>query len=296
MAPASLVPPRLADYGEVEDYQIVIGGIDITGTAFDDANGSQVQNGGEAGTNAGGLYVNLLDSTGTTVISTTLVSASGVYAFSNMAPNTPYVLQLTTNQGVVGNPAPAVALPANWATTGENAGGTPDGTPDSKLTLAASATNVSGQNFGLEQLPDSNPVSAASQVNPGGTTQVQVPALSGSDPEDGAKGTGMTLNITELPTNGRLYYNGLLVNQVNQQITNYDPALLTVDPDDGALTVTFKYAVVDAAGKPDPTPAAVSMPFGTPTAVRLSTLTASSPNPWVDWLTRTLAHFGQAHR
>ena len=36
---------------------------------------------------------------------------------------------------------------------------------------------------------------------------MQVPTLSGSDPEDGTLGAGNTFKITSLPTNGTLYYN-----------------------------------------------------------------------------------------
>ena len=85
----------------------------------------------------------------------------------------------------------------------------------------------------------------------------------GSDPEDGAKGAGNTFIISTLPdpaTMGLLYYNGVLVT-AGQIITNYDPTLLTIDPVDGALSAVFTVASVDAAGKVDPTPATVTVPF-----------------------------------
>ena len=52
------------------------------------------------------------------MVATTTVNPDGTYGFPNVAPNTSYVLQLTINQGVVGQPAPAIALPAGWVTTG----------------------------------------------------------------------------------------------------------------------------------------------------------------------------------
>ena len=61
-------------------------------------------------------------------------------------------------------------------------------------------------------------------------------------------------------TMGLLYYNGVLVT-AGQIITNYDPTLLTIDPVDGALSAVFTVASVDAAGKVDPTPATVTVPF-----------------------------------
>ena len=218
----------------------------LSGTVFDDANGSKVQNGGEAGTNAGGLYVNLVDSTNK-VVAWAAVNADGTYDFPAVSPNATYTLQLTTNKGTVNQPPPAIALPANWVTTGENASGTPDATADSKLTVVVVTTDVTGQNFGIEQLPNSDNKLAASQINPGGTVQVQVPALSGSDPEDGTLGTGSTFVIKSLPTTGTLYYNDTPVT-LNQVITGYDPTKLTVDPNDGAVTVVFTYAASGCGG------------------------------------------------
>lgn len=233
----------------------------LSGTVFDDANGSKTQNGSEPGINAGGLYVNLLDSNNKVVV-WAAVNTNGTYDFPAVSPNAIYTLQLNQTGGTVGQAPPTVTLPAGWVTTGENSNGTPDATADSQLTAVVGTTDVTGQNFGIEQLPSSDDKSAASQLNPGGTVEVQAPALSGSDPEDGTLGTGDTFVIKSLPTNGMLYYNGSPVT-LNQVITSYDPTKLTVDPNDGAVTVVFTYAAVDTAGKEDPTPATVTMPFGT---------------------------------
>ncbi len=257
------------------DFEDVAAAVRLTGTVFDDANGSQVQNGAEVGTNAGGLNVNLLNGSNN-VVATTTVSANGLYTFPTVTANSTYTLQLTLNPGTPGQPAPAVALPSNWVTTGENTAGTPDGTPNSLLTAVVAASNVTQKNFGIEQLPNSNSVTAPSQSNPGGTISVTVPALSGSDPEDGVLGTGMTLTITSLATNGTLYYNNTPVT-LNQVITNYDPTKLTVDPANGAVTVSFAYATVDAAGRVDPTPATVTIPFVVLDYLITKTLNTPSP-------------------
>ena len=113
----------------------------ITGTVFDDANGSKVQNGGELGTNAGGLVCQPAGRNGN-VVATTSVNASGLYTFTNVTPNTTYVLQLTTQPGHGGSARPGHALPANWVTTGENADGAPDATADSRLTVVVGASSV----------------------------------------------------------------------------------------------------------------------------------------------------------
>ncbi|UEG48660.1 T9SS type A sorting domain-containing protein [Ferruginibacter lapsinanis] len=161
----------------------------------------------------------------------------------------------------------ATTLPTNWVNTGEfiGTGVGNDGLVNGKsVNIVLSSASVTNVNFGIEQLPTANAVTAASQVNPGGTTKVIVPTLNGSDPEQGVfPGTGNldTVIIKTLPTNGVLYYNGIAA-VAGDTIKNYNPALLTVDPNDGAVTVSFTYAEVDAALQSS-APATVTMPFTT---------------------------------
>ncbi|WP_461108110.1 hypothetical protein, partial [Spirosoma koreense] len=136
------------------------------------------------------------------------------------------------------------------------------GSANGVIAVAVTTSNVSNVNFGVERLPTADAKTAASQPNPEGAFTVTVPTLTGSDPEDGVyNGTSKTntIVIKSLATNGTLYYNGTPVT-LNQVITNYDPALLTVDPVNGAVTVSFTYSERDAAGKDSPA-ATVNMPF-----------------------------------
>jgi uncharacterized repeat protein (TIGR01451 family) len=237
--------------------------VSISGNVFNDANGSKIQNGTELGTNAGGLNAVLIDSTNK-VVAIASVAANGTYSFSNIPGNATYTVEITTATAIVGAAPPSVTLPTNWVSTGENLNGTPDATVDGKVSVTTAIGNVTGVNLGIEQLPDTNAVTTTSQTNPGGTAQVTVPALSGTDPEDGTLGTGQSFKIVTLPTDGTLYYNGVAVT-AGQVISNYDPTKLTLDPNDGALTVSFTYAAIDAAGQVDATPATVAMPFSVPT-------------------------------
>jgi uncharacterized repeat protein (TIGR01451 family) len=123
---------------------------------------------------------------------------------------------------------------------------------DYQLTITASAPP--------NNPPTTNDLNAASQPNPGGTTAVQVTMLAGSDPEDGPLGAGKSFKIESLPTNGTLSYNNAPV-LAGQIISNYDPTLLKLDPNDGAITVSFTYAAIDSTGQQDATPATISMPF-----------------------------------
>ena len=252
--------------------------VTVSGTVFDDADGSKVQSGAEAGSNGGGLNAVLVDSTNK-VVATTAVAANGTYSFSNVTANTTYTVRITTATATVGSAPPAVALPSGWVSTGENLNGTADGTVDSIISVPVTTSSVAGANLGIEQLPTTTDLTPTSQTNPGGTVTVQVPALAGTDPEDGALGSGKTFKIVTLPTNGTLTYNNVAVT-AGQTIANYNPTLLKLDPNDGAITVTFTYAAIDAAGKEDPTPATVTMVFtaasGTPQILLVKRITANN--------------------
>jgi uncharacterized repeat protein (TIGR01451 family) len=235
--------------------------VSLSGKVWDDADNSanntftNINTGTEVGSNAGGLNVILVNSA-LTVVATTPVNVDGTYTFTNITANQSNVtIRLSTTAGTVGSAAPAASVPANWSNT----------SPLATSTFNIGISNITGQDFGIEQLPDTTAVTGTSQTNPGGTTTVQVPTLAGTDPEDGTLGSGKSFKIVTLPTNGTLYYNGTAV-IIGQAIASYDPTQLTLDPNDGAITVSFTYAAVDAAGKEDPTPATVTMPFTAPTA------------------------------
>ena len=223
----------------------------VSGTVWNDANNSaagtftNIFTTGEVGTNATTLNAILVDSSGN-VGATTPVAANGTYSFANVTPAAGYTIRLATSTGTVGQPAPTAGIPAGWLNT----------SPTAYTAFDVITTDVTGKDFGIQQPPVATELTEASQLNPGGTNEVTVPALVGTDPEDGSLSTFI---IKTLPTNGTLSYDGVPVT-VGQTITSYDPAKLTVDPDDGAVTVVFTYATVDAAGAESPAES-VTMPF-----------------------------------
>ncbi len=232
--------------------------VNLAGNVYDDANGLTDNTVNGTGTNAGGtLYANLVDGSNN-VVQAVAVAEDGSYTFGTVIPNTSYTIVLSTTQGTPGNTAHAAALPSGWVNTGENlgAGTGSDGTVDGILAVAVTTSSVTNANFGIEQPPTANDATASSQLNPGGTNEVVVTTLSGTDPEDVSP---TTFTIKTLPTHGTLYYNGTGVT-LGQVITSYSPSLLTVDPSDGSITVTFTYSVTDAAGR-ESSPATVTMPF-----------------------------------
>jgi uncharacterized repeat protein (TIGR01451 family) len=243
--------------------------VTISGTVFQDANGltDNIING--TGSNAGGLFAILVADDGK-VVASTAVAANGSYSFLGIGRGN-YQVILSNVAGVQGTNAPLPSLPANWSHVGEGTVPAGDGTSDGQTNISVGSTNLTGVNFGIQQLitnqpPETNDLNPASQTNPGGTNQVPVSNLSGSDPEDGVLGNGASFKIVTLPTNGVLYYNGTIVT-AGQTINNYDPTKLTIDPNDGAITVDFTYAAIDSAGLVDPTPATVLMPFTSVTPI-----------------------------
>lgn len=131
----------------------------ISGTVYRDNNGLPVNAGGTGGavynSSANGiLHVNVLDATGTTVIETAQVNNSGVYNIpegGDLMQGTTYVLQLSKNQGIIGQSAPAKELHTNWITVGESlfASGTSDGSPNGLLTITLGDTNSTTTRFGV---------------------------------------------------------------------------------------------------------------------------------------------------
>lgn len=274
----------------------------ISGSVFNDADGLTDNNINTSAavanpkTNAGGLFANLLNSAGD-VVAVTAVSPEGVYLFDNVTPGT-YTVQLTTNAGTVGSVAPATQLPTGWANTGENGSTSPgnvagdDGTIDGQSAqIVVSLTDVKAEvNFGIERLPESVDFTTIVPKPVVGTVYTLnntgpnlFPILSGSDPEDMPTSgilTGKSVQISTLPTNSTLRYNGVAVT-TGQIIENFDPSLLQIlitSSTVGSTSTEFTYAYVDAAGKPDPVPNTYTIDWQGVLPVTLSSFTANGIN------------------
>jgi hypothetical protein len=253
--------------------------ISVSGTVWDDADNSangtftNIKTNSETGTNAGNtLYASLIDPVTGKVISTTTVAANGTYTLTNCPANaTGMSVVISTTAGVVGNNAPTGNIPSNWINT----------SPLTQ-TFNTGTTNMTGIDFGIEQLPNSvdqsytiaMPVlNTVMPLNGSGTVASPGP-LKGSDPEDGTLGSGKTVVITQVPSNEQLYYNGVLVTN-NTTITNYDPNKLSIKFTSNTVTSTsFNYAYVDAAGKQDPSPATYTINMSVVLSTTLAFFTA----------------------
>ncbi len=268
--------------------------VSLSGKVFNDfdgsANGVANQSVTNAGTDTGTtkLYANLLDSANN-VVQSVLIPATGVYSFAGLNSGN-YTVQLSTNQGTVGNAAPTKALPAGWVNTGENfgAGTGTDGTADGLLAVVVGTTSVTDANFGIEQIPLASDKTETVQNNPGSNVSVTVsPALfTGSD---SAPGTITDIRVVSFPTNATSFTVGTTTYYPNQAAVpatcptttcaafpttggltiaaaaNGNPTpTIKVDPIDGAVTVAIKFVTIDNAGfasSPDASAATVSIPF-----------------------------------
>ncbi|MBK7764375.1 MAG: hypothetical protein IPI46_13695 [Bacteroidetes bacterium] len=127
--------------------------VNITGNVFEDNNGPTNVDGTGIGNPSGlPLYANLMSATGT-IIATTTVNANGTFTFLNVTPNANYTINISTTQGIIGNPAPSPSLPSGWSNVSEdccdNTGN--DGTTNGNVFVAVSTSNVSNVNFGIRQ-------------------------------------------------------------------------------------------------------------------------------------------------
>jgi len=161
------------------------------------------------------------------------------------------------------------ALPtagSGWVNTGDNIGlaAGNDGLANGVLSLGTISANVTNANFGIEQPPAPGSGSNAA-VNPGGTTQVTVPANTFTNTTlstDPAPGSVTAIRITAIPTgattiviNGTTYGPGFTTFpaagvDVPTDASGNPTQVITVDPTavSGATTVTIVFRAVDAAG------------------------------------------------
>ena len=306
----------------------------ISGNVWDDANGNGVKEGTEplvAPASPGQtLYAVVTQTTNTysgqpTIFSSAVVDATTGYSLPNVPINNNYIIKIVSlpTAPVAGALATTITpnLPANWIGVSTNANGTitaPQSTNNLQIAINGLTANLANQNFGIEQLPNTTDVnvSITKKVFIGNTfildgrsyvvgqnsntATVQFPPLPGTDPEDGALGSGKSVKITTVPNNADLYYNGVLVT-AGQVITNYDPSLLSLTiTAGGSMAIVFNFAYLDAAGQLDPTPATYNIDYVFVLPVQLISFTARGNNGdgILDWSTsseQNSAGFGVEH-
>jgi Secretion system C-terminal sorting domain len=278
--------------------------ITLAGTVWNDTDGNLSLNGAETvinGTNVGGgiltgatLYANLVDPSGN-VIATVPIATNGTYSFPNVPQSsTGLTVQLSTNLGTVGLAKPVTNLPTGWGATGENKNGqagTADALANSEIPVITVTTNITLQNFGIQQLPESAFNLQTVGGNPGGFNSQAVAAGAfqtnnvGATPstQDYNGGTVNNIRITAFPSNansitinGTVYTNGGICPPATSCIawpgtgvtvpyTNGTGTsqVISVDPIEGNVDVIIPFVSVDNAGKEDATAGSVTIPFRT---------------------------------
>jgi Secretion system C-terminal sorting domain len=267
--------------------------ISLAGNVWNDLNGNAATVGapesGEQvinGTNAGGgiltgsvLHANLLD-VNNVVIATVPIQSDGTYFFPNVPTNATLTVQLSTNEGTVGQPKPATTTPTGWKTTGENKNtqaGAVDVSPNSEIPVSTLTANITAQNFGLQQLPESAVHSQIIGLNPGSTISTAVnpswfeTSNVGLNPnsQDYNGGTVTNIRLTSFPSNatsitvnGTTYTSGTfpVAGITVPYINGTGPSqAIAVDPIDGFVTVVIPFASIDNAGQEDSTPGSVTL-------------------------------------
>ncbi len=293
----------------------------IGGTVWYDPNGltDNTFNGTSQGsadlgnTGTAPLFINYIDDNGN-VVATTPVETNGSWSL-DVASIPGATIQLSTVQGVEGQPKPATSLPIGWGNVGEGIGTSTsgDGTPDGEfvVTLTADQLDI---NFGFEIAPVTTPtITAAGKPNPGGTSLETVDAalFTGTD----ADGTVEVIKITAFPSNttsftvgtNRYYPNAAAIPGVCP--TPYScvdfssvgsvefPAVgnaggnpvpvVAIDPFDnvlGSIIPVFTYKVVDNAGLEDDGTGVVNLVFsGERTLTVVGTAVCVNDVPFMDY-------------
>lgn len=242
-----------------------VGLLAISGKVFNDVDG--IGNGiNGQGTNAGGLFVLLVDNSTNTTLAETSVNADGTYTLLRSQGGA-FTTVLSSQSVAVGTnlgSTYASSLPTGWVNTGENLGASTanDGTPNGILSLGNVTANVTNANFGIEQPPVAGSGTANGGTTPSGTNQATVPASTFTSTTPSSDPTAVTgIRITQFPTgatsivvNGTTYTTAnvaALTALVIPTDANGNPTVtITVDPTaTTSTTVTIPFKAIDAAGK-----------------------------------------------
>ncbi|MEB3279105.1 MAG: DUF4347 domain-containing protein [Lyngbya sp.] len=133
-----------------------------------------------------------------------------------------------------------------------------DNNGDEDLTPATFTIPVVPETIPENIPPETAEISASPLAN--NVTQASLPALTGSDTDGSVTG----FIITQLPTDGELFLNGVAV-EVNQQIPVSQATQLTFTPNSNFVgETTFQYAAIDDQETVDPTPAVYTIPIFQP--------------------------------
>lgn len=252
----------------------------ITGHLLADANGMVDNTVNGVGTNIlddTPMFANLIQDG--LVVKTDIISSDGVFMFLGFFSGD-YEVQISSSKGIAGQVPPAQNLPNSYEWVGDNVGIDPgnDGSADGKLNFSIIlGEDLEEVNFGVDGKPVTMVTNANLQYNEDGSGQVAAAILNFSDPEEPGISNVTIQSIPDPITQGILYYNDIAVTN-EQNIQDFDQALLSVDPIDGDVTVSFTFFITDMAGLTSNV-SEVSMPFtSSPLPVELVSFSGKHQN------------------
>lgn len=240
----------------------------ITGKVWNDINGSannsfnNIANAGEVGANTQGhLYAILVNSTTSKVIGNAPVNADGTYEFLGIPNNINVSIYLSPTGVADGANAPTASnLPPNWVFTSSNF----------YSTFNTGVTDITGKDFGVEQLPTSGIATQMPISNPSDNILLNIEdsLYSASDPNNGFISS---LRITAFPDS----VESMVVEGTTYTAANFPAAGLNVatsangvpitpiflDPVDGLFTIHLYYKVKDNAGREQNGTGAIHIPL-----------------------------------
>lgn len=261
---------------------VTFGCFNVSGNVFNDVNGKNNNLIDQSATNPVALptlYAYMVSSD-SVIRAVATVAANGTYSFTNVS-GANYNIVVSSTQLAVNaklNYATQVTLPAGWSNVGEQAGTTAnvgiDATADGILGTVLDA-NKTNMNFGIQRLPTVG-TGANTAANPGGTTQVTVPANTFTNTtvsSDFDGGSVSNIRIVSFPTNATtIVINGNSYNSttwpgagvlVPTNASGAPTQTITVDPNfDGPGSVVITFKSVDNAGKESTANGTATMTFG----------------------------------
>jgi hypothetical protein len=250
---------------------VTIPQISIAGKVWDDANNSAIGTFTNiTGVNPGDpaesgavlpvatpLYAVLVKSDNTVLASTQVINTgtngaagtNGTYTFNNIDgfQTGLYIILSSTDLTVGTSVTPTTpTVPTGWTAT------SPLIYP---ITPNITSVNVTGVDFGIEQLPTAIGGSTPIQANPTGTGTAIVPTTLFTTNASDLDGTVTAYKITAFPSNATsITINGTLYFPANfpatgVTITPAQLAGMSIDPIDGAVTVSIPFQAIDNASK-----------------------------------------------
>lgn len=275
-----------------DSSSIFFGCYTLSGSVFHDANGlkDNIVNSTSSPSVPipTGLYAHLVGDNGTTVIQTVAVDSSGNYSFPNVTSGT-YRVVLNTSSTASLTPS----VPSAWVNTGEHlgAGAGSDSAVNGYLnSIVVTNANVTNANFGIQKLPSPIDTTTTPQVNPGGTTSVDISStFRGTDSGgiiDSIHITAFPTNVTSITIGGTTYTSSTWP---TGGVTFVKGTSVKIDPIDGAVTAVIPFKVIDNAGFSSATTSNVNVPFIVVLPVDLLEFTAqkmvSTTSTLISWKT-----------